>query len=64
MKRIVILVSCLLIYLNQEATNLWTYKANNRDPLEDMEEVIRATLFRTGLGYDPGTVQALRQRQS
>jgi len=22
-----------------------------------MEEVIRATLFRTGLGYDPGTVQ-------
>ena len=32
MKRIVILVSCLLIYLNQEATNLWTYKANNKDP--------------------------------
>ena len=38
--------------LTQEATNYWTYKTDDRDDLEDMEETIRATLFRTGLKYE------------
>ena len=37
--------------LTQEATNYWTFQTDDRDDLEDMEDTIRATLFRTGLGY-------------
>ena len=37
--------------LTQEASNYWTFQTDDRDDLEDMEDTIRATLFRTGLGY-------------
>lgn len=35
--------------LEQEATNLWIFKSEDQDEIEDMQEALQASFFQTGL---------------